>query len=137
MLIHATSIAWDGRAVLIRGAAGSGKSSLALQLMAHGAGLISDDRTHLATRDGWPYASAPDTIRGRIEARGVGILAAAPAASAPVVLVVDLDHTETDRIPPPREAVVLNCSIALLHKAESLHFAAAILQYLKGGRASM
>src|SRR5680860_706999 len=50
-VLHATSIAINGCGVLIRGAPGSGKSSLALQLMALGGVLIADDRTHVS-RDG-------------------------------------------------------------------------------------
>lgn len=137
MLIHASCVALDGRALLILGASGAGKSSLALQLMALGAGLVADDSTRIDLRGGWPVASAPGPIRGRIEARGVGILAADPAPPARVVVAVDLDQSETERLPPPRHMVLLGCRVALLHKAESLHFAAAILQYLKGGTAMM
>jgi HPr kinase/phosphorylase len=135
VLIHASSVALDGRAVLIRGASGSGKSALALQLMAFGARLIADDRTLLTDHPEGPLASAPATIRGRIEARGLGILAAAPADPAPVRLVVDLDRTETERLPPPRRADLLGHAIPLCHKQESPYFAAAILQYLKAGQA--
>lgn len=137
MLIHASCVALDGRAVLIRGAAGSGKSGLALHLMALGAGLIADDRTALHLRDGWPVASCPPAIRGRIEARGLGILAAAPAPPAPVRLVIDMDHVETDRLPPERHTDLLGQPIPLHHKLESLHFAPAILQYLRAGPAMM
>ncbi len=137
MLIHASSVALAGQAALIRGASGTGKSGLALQLMALGAALVADDRTRITLRDGQPVASCPDTIRGRIEARGLGVLAADPAPPAIVRLVVDLDRTETDRLPPERHTDLLGCPIPLFHKVESLHFAPAILQYLRAGPAMM
>jgi len=44
-VLHASCVCLEGRAVLIRGASGSGKSGLALQLIALGAALVADDRT--------------------------------------------------------------------------------------------
>ncbi len=105
--------------------------------MAYGAGLVSDDRTVLTDRGGWLEASAPDTIRGRIEARGIGILNAAPAPPCRIVLAVDMDSTETARMPEPRHWSACDATVPLLHKVESLHFAAAILQYLESGPAEM
>lgn len=124
----------SGRGVLILGPSGSGKSGLALQLMALGCDLVSDDRTAVAARDGVLVATAPEAIRGRIEARGVGLLAAEPARVARIVLAVDLGHLEADRLPPWRLHTVLGVELPLLHRVESAHFPAAILQYLKAGR---
>ncbi len=135
MRLHASCVTYGSRAVLIRGSAGSGKSSLALELMGFGAMLVSDDRTEVALVDGWPTARAPEALRGLIEARGVGLLAAHSAPAARIVLVVDLDHTESQRLPPAREAELLGVVVPLLHKSESTHFAAAIRQYLKAGKA--
>ncbi len=134
-ILHASCVAAGQRAVLITGAAGSGKSGLALMLMAFGATLVSDDRTVLH-RDGGDYggdllASAPPSIAGLIEARGVGILKAAAQTVVPVRLVIDLDRTETKRLPEPRDTVLMGASLPLLHKVNSPHFAPAILQYLK------
>jgi len=132
--LHATCVARDGRAILIRGASGSGKSGLALQLMALGAGLVSDDRTRL-WRDGMQVmADAPDTIRGKIEARQVGILTAPPVGPAPVWLIVDMDAVETERLPPLRQAKLLGINIPLARKSQLAHFPAAILTYLSGTR---
>ena len=38
--IHATTVAIDGRGVMIRGGSGQGKSALALQMIAMGAELV-------------------------------------------------------------------------------------------------
>lgn len=119
--------------MLIRGPSGAGKSSLGLELMAGGARLVADDRTELSREGERLVARCPAAIRGLIEARGVGILRAEPVGAA-VELVVDLGEEEPERLPPWREAVLLGLPLPCLHKPLTGHFAAAILQYLKGGR---
>jgi HPr kinase/phosphorylase len=132
--VHASAVALEGRALLILGASGTGKSALALQLMAYGARLIADDGVVL-TRDGDRLvAAAPDPIRGLVEARGLGLLNADPASPAPVALAADLDRTETDRLPPRRTTRVLGLDIDCVHKSDTPHFAAALMQYLRAGR---
>lgn len=132
--LHASTVALDGRAVVITGRAGAGKSALALQLMALGAGLVSDDRTCIWKDGDTLWADAPETIRGRIEARFTGILNAAAAGPARAHLWVDLDRVETQRLPDKKTVTVLGLSRPLLHNVQAQHFAAAILQYLKAGR---
>ncbi len=119
---------------MICGASGSGKSGLALQLMAHGADLVADDRTLLTRQGAQVIADVPDTIRNRIEARGVGILSAPAVGPLPVALVIDLDTTETSRLPPRREIALLGVPIRLLRNVKMPHFPAAILKYLACGR---
>lgn len=133
-VLHASCVAYQGAAVLIVGPSGAGKSSLALQLMALGAELVSDDKTCLQEVDGTLLATAPSSIKGMIEARGVGILATATCDTALVRLVVDLGQDEIDRLPPRRQQIVLGQTVSLLHNVKAAHFAAAILQFLKGGR---
>lgn len=134
--LHASCVALQGRALLIVGRSGSGKSSLALSLMAFGAQLISDDRTCLKRDNGAVLASAPPTIQGLIEARGVGLLRAEPAPVAPVVGVVDLDRSESERLPPYRETDLLGQSVTLFLNVDAPHFAPALIQFLKAGRRS-
>lgn len=132
--LHATAVALDAaRGVLILGRSGAGKSALGLELMALGAQLVSDDRVDVARRDGALWASAPATIRGRIEARGIGLLEAPPLDAARLVLVVDLDRPEPDRLPPHRVTEILDISLPLVFSAQGCS-PAAILQYLKGRR---
>lgn len=133
MRLHASCVALKANAVLITGRSGSGKSGLALQLMAFGATLVSDDQTLIHAENGWPIATAPATLRGMIEARGIGLLAAT-CEPARIILVVDLDQIESERMPPARTIALPGREIPLLHLIESPYFAAGILQYLKQGR---
>lgn len=130
---HASCVAAAGRAVLIRGAAGTGKSGLALQLVALGAGLVSDDRTRLRREGIAVLADAPDTIRGLIEARGLGILRLPAFGPQPLALVVDLDRESDARLPPPMQTDIMGVSVPLVRKAHHAHFPAAIVLYLRHG----
>ena len=97
--VHATTVAIGGRGVVIEGPSGSGKSDLALRLIDRGAVLVSDDYTCLATVGGTLYASAPATIAGRMEVRGVGLVGMTQAGPVPVALAVQLG--EPERLPEP------------------------------------
>jgi len=88
--LHVSSVAIDGRAVLIEGESGAGKSDLALRLIDRGAMLISDDYTLLQRAGGELIASPPDTIAGKIEVRGLGLLPMPHVDKVPVALLVHL-----------------------------------------------
>lgn len=88
--VHATSVAIDNVAVLIRGEPGSGKSDLALRLIDHGAVLIADDYTNLIRTGHELTASPPPKIAGRIEVRGIGIEELPYVSGVVVGLLVDL-----------------------------------------------
>jgi len=130
---HASTVEIAGRAVLIQGPSGSGKSGLALDLIARGARLIADDCTRLALRDGWPWALAPERLAGVIEARGVGLLRTPHSPGAPLALVVDLAETETARLPEPVTETVLGHDILRLRRVDAAHFPGAIVAVAKGG----
>ncbi|WP_296427684.1 HPr kinase/phosphatase C-terminal domain-containing protein [Yoonia sp.] len=131
--IHATCVAFDGRAALIKGASGSGKSATGLMLMGLGCALVADDRTVLRRRGDAVMAHCPDAIRGMIEARSVGLLNAACVDDAQVVLVVNLDETEDRRLPERRSVTLLGLDIPLIGHNSGPHFVPAILQILKAG----
>lgn len=134
VLMHASCVAVSGRAVLITGPSGSGKSALALTLMAFGADLVADDQTEAYLDDGQVMARCPAALQGLIEARGVGILTCASARPARVALVADLAQAEPQRLPPLRKITLLGHEIDLVLGRDNAHFAASILCYLKGSR---
>ncbi len=114
--IHATAIALAGRAALIVGPSGSGKSDLALRCIAHPPGdlfpasavLVADDQTVLEASDGSILASAPPSIRGKLEIRGLGIMTLPFVAQAPVALVVEpTGRDRVERLPDPWPCVTL------------------------------
>jgi len=87
---QASCVSLSGRAVLIEGPPGSGKSSLTLALIDRGAELVGDDAVALETRMGRLWASPPPNIAGKLEIRNVGIVEL-PTVNAPVALAVRLD----------------------------------------------
>ncbi|MGS4945315.1 HPr kinase/phosphorylase [Meridianimarinicoccus sp. RP-17] len=132
---HATTVAVAGRGLMIVGPSGSGKSALALTLMAFGAQLVADDRTRLWVT-GQParvWADAPPGLPALIEARGVGLLPAHRCGPVPLAAVADMGLHEPARLPEPRFADILGQNVALFHGAENAHFAYALLQYLGTG----
>jgi serine kinase of HPr protein (carbohydrate metabolism regulator) len=102
--VHATTVAINGRGVLIAGPSGAGKSDLALRLIDRGALLVADDRTALARTGDRVYASAPATIAGKMEVRGVGIVDMPQAGAVPVALAVALGTPE--RLPALRTCML-------------------------------
>lgn len=108
--VHASSVAIGDRAVLLFGPSGAGKSDLALRLIDEGATLVSDDYTELSARDGALVARAPDTIRGRIEVRGIGIMHLPVTDDVRVALAVDLEPP-AERLPEPAKRVLLDMPI--------------------------
>ena len=104
--IHVSSVAIDGRVVLIGGRSGAGKSDLALRLIDRGATLVSDDYTFVRREKGKAMASAPERIAGKIEIRGVGIVEMATADDVPVALYIDLSG-EPVRLPDGKERIAI------------------------------
>ena len=136
LILHATAVAVAGRGLLILGASGAGKSSLALQMMAFGAGLIADDRVCLHQMAGKLVATAPERLSGLIEARGIGLLQAQALGPTHLHLAVDLDRAEPDRLPAARHITLLACRIPLVLGRDAPHLAYGLMQYLRGGRSA-
>lgn len=138
LVLHASAVVLGGRTsapfgVLIEGPSGSGKSALALQLIALGARLVADDRTRIVLRDGWPTICAPERLEGVIEARGVGLIRVPFAPAAPLRLVVDMGVTETARLPEPVIREVLGHPVRCTRRVDGPHFAGSIVALSKGG----
>lgn len=97
---QATCVAIHGRAMLIEGPPGAGKSSLALALIDRGAVLVGDDGALLEPEGNRLLASPHPNIAGLIEVRNLGLLTMPTTAAVPVALVLTLDaaaprHIET------------------------------------------
>ena len=112
--LHASTVALDGRAVIISGPSGSGKSDLTLRLIDRGFGLVSDDRTIVRKAGDQVIASAPDTISGKLEIRGIGIIDMPYVGDVPVALVVDLTSNITRMPDDARERTILGIGIPLI-----------------------
>lgn len=97
-LIQASAVAIDGRALLIRGEPGSGKSSLALALIDRGAQLIGDDGVEVRLDDDRILACPPPNIAGLIEIRNVGLVRLPVAPPTPIALILSLTDT-AERLP--------------------------------------
>lgn len=117
--LHATAMAqWKPgcgwRAILISGPSGAGKSDLALRLIGRGWRLVADDYVHVFASGEGLYVTAPDTIRGRIEARGLGIIDACVQGVVRLVLAVDLVESAPERLPDPEMRSLGGRSVPLL-----------------------
>lgn len=109
--VHATAIAIGEAGVLLRGASGSGKSSLALALIdlagrpGRFARLVADDRVGLVAASGRVLARPVAPLEGVVERRGLGLTPEPHIAAVVVRLVVDLLGEEPVRMPEPEELV--------------------------------
>jgi len=119
--IHASAVVVGARAVLIRGAAGSGKSQLALRLIEAPASLerpfarlVADDRVAVAEAYGRLMVSPPAALAGLIEIRGLGIRRIAYEPLAVVGLVVDLGDEAAERMPSRRKVEIASVTLPLL-----------------------
>jgi len=123
-LVHASCLAFGTVAVVIRGAPGSGKSSLCLRLMddeGFGIGdtlmratLVADDQVDIRAEGDGLIASAPTALAGKLEIRGLGIVEIPFRNEVRVRLVVDLvDMKDIPRMPMEAELAVRLLGVTL------------------------
>lgn len=109
--IHASTVAIGEAGILIRGASGSGKSVMALALIAGAqqagrfARLVADDRSELSAHGGRLLARPVAPLEGLIERRGLGLTPEPHLPCVVVRLIVDLSETEPARMPEPEDLV--------------------------------
>ena len=128
--LHASAVSFSGKGILILGASGSGKSKLALALISCGAILIADDQVILNNNKNEIVLSAPKAIRGKIEARNIGILEVS-STKAQLCLVVSLDKTEHNRLPETKHTEYFGKKIQILHCKDLNGLEHSLIHFLK------
>ena len=114
-LVRGTCVSIGGQGVLLLGASGAGKSDLALRLMDAGAKLVADDNTEIAVKNGIALAGPPETVAGKIEVRGLGILEVPFETDIPLALVVDLvARADVPRLPETETAAIEGVAVRRL-----------------------
>jgi HPr kinase/phosphorylase len=118
---------------MIVGNSGTGKSKLALQLIALGANLVADDRCDLSNSSSGVLASHPKSLPQAIEARGIGLLSCPCIGSTMLAAVLDLNVTTQERLPALRYTQVGSHRLPLLHSSAQTHMPSALFHFLKHG----
>ena len=136
LLLHATAVAVGGQGLLILGPSGSGKSQLAIQILALGADLISDDRVWLRTSEAGLVMQAADPLAGRIEARGLGLISCPMLPGAQLNYCIDLSLMSDARLPSAQEVTKLGHRILVLPGGPRVPQAAALVLLVKNGLAA-
>lgn len=126
-LIHGSCVALGGDGVLLLGAPGSGKSDLCLRLIdqpglgltgaLRGGRLVADDQVVVRRVQGELIASAPAALRGKLEIRGLGIVATNAQSEAALKLAVRLTPVAgIERLPDLAKSLmeILGVSIPLV-----------------------
>lgn len=136
---HCTVVAIAGHGVLIMGASGAGKTSLAFGLVEScrrdgiEAAFVADDRAVLTRRENGLVAAAPPAIAGKAELRGFGVVDVPNVAEAPVVLVARLVADATvPRMPEAGSIVMVKCRLPMIdlprrHEAQGVRIVRAWL----------
>jgi serine kinase of HPr protein (carbohydrate metabolism regulator) len=110
IVVHGTAVALGGRAALLRGASGSGKSDLALRALVTSVSslveasfeLVADDQVVVRATEHGLTVSPPDRLQGLIEIRGLGIFTVPHRTEAHLALLVDLvSPKQVERLPDP------------------------------------
>ena len=114
-LFHGTAVSYNGSGILILGPSGSGKSDLALRLINEGADLIADDQVLIKLVGKALQLSAPDSISGLIEVRGVGIIKIKPVCYIPLSLIVEIKSgAQLERIPIMKKDLIEEIPIPVI-----------------------
>ena len=133
LLLHGTAVAVGLRGLLILGPSGSGKSRLALEMIAFGANLVCDDRVWLNKISTGFQLQAPEQTKGCIEARGVGLLALKYKTPVSLSYCLDLSLENKARLPQASEKTKLGLKVSILPGKPIVPQAAALMVLLENG----
>jgi len=92
----------NGSGILILGRSGSGKSSLAINLIALGSKLVADDQCKLVKKNNSFRIFKPASLPNSIEVRGIGLVSVPTVVETRLDWVVNMDEAETERMPDLR-----------------------------------
>ena len=138
---HAGCVLIGEAGVLIRGVSGSGKSVLARRLMAAAQSrdlfsrLVADDQVHLSVEAGRLIGRPNRAIAGKMEVRGLGIVAAPHEDAALIRLVVDCVHEAPPRLPDEteRKTMILGVELPRVYSRDAQIEPVLIMLGLMGG----
>ena len=102
LIIHATCVDINGSGILILGRSGSGKSSLAINLIALGSTLVADDQCEIVKKNNKLSVFKPTSLPSSIEIRGVGLVSVPMVVETSLDWVVNMDEAEKERMPDLR-----------------------------------
>lgn len=136
---HCSVVIIGNNCILIEGASGSGKTCLAMGLIETfnkldiESTLVSDDQAILNVDEGSIIAIVPNSIAGKVEIRGFGIVSMAHIGRAKITLVVSLEEDEgIERMPEAETKTLLGIKIPYLklpirHEAQAIRIVKAWL----------
>ena len=136
VLLHATAVGVCGNGLLILGPSGAGKSHLAIEMLALGADLISDDRVWLRNNGFGLMLHPAEPLAGRIEAKGLGLISCPMTPSVPLEYCLDLSLTSEARLPFALEVTKLGHRVLVLPGGPVVPQAAALVLLVKNGFAA-
>lgn len=129
--LRGTAVSLDGRAILLAGRSGAGKTSLAAELIVQaGACLVSDDLVLASHVDGGVGVASPGTVPARIELRGIGLVPVPAGGIAPLAAILLLAPSAR-RLPASEHVSLFGRQVELLRHPPHPALAAKIALWLR------
>lgn len=132
--VHGSAVAWKDRGLLITGESGSGKTALAVELIALGAGLVADDWVLVERgRAVGLVMSPPAPIAGLVELRGIGLVRLTYTDQAPLMCIVDMNREPESRLPTPPQRTLLGVQCPVIAGKNKDRLAPALMAVMRAG----